>query len=399
MSTGRAWTLAATVVVGLVLGTACGSGAKSAAAAGTWSTVASLHTPREGGGSGLGTSAVRLGDGTVLVAGGYHSLSGKFQRDSSFYLSTSEVFDPVSGRWKAAGKMNQPRFGAVVVLLPKTGQVLAAGGTAGDDAVISPSAEVFDPRAGAWKFVTPMSTCRVSASASVLASGDVLLAGGTGCDGNAQASAEIYRPASGDWAPAASMAQPRWGQSATTLADGRILVAGGRSSPIGFEPERVLASAEIYDPVRNTWAPAAPMHVGRVLHAAGVLSSGEVIVAGGHTQDPSNIHSATATAELYDPRADTWTTTGHMNAPREEGGSLVLDDGTFLMAGGGQQASAEIYHPSTGTWVLTQPMRTIHDDAQLTKLSTGDVLIAGGFTLGSDSYHNTATAELFHPPK
>lgn len=367
--------------------------------AGGWMSVASMHTAREAGGSGLGTAAVRLADGTVLIVGGYHSLSGKFTQDARFFLRSAEIYDPSPNKWKNAGSMNQARFAASVVLLPKTGQVLAAGGGPGGDAVITPSAEIFDPKSASWTFTAPMSACRVSASASLLASGDVLLIGGVGCDGKAQSSAEAYRPTTGEWSAVASMREARWGHSATTLADGRILVAGGRSTPVGVQPEKVVASAEIYDPAHDTWTPVPPMHVGRVLHAAALLSSGDVIVAGGHTQDPANLHTATASAELYDPRSNTWTLTGHMNAPREEGGSLMLDDGTFLMAGGGQQASAEIYHPSTGTWSLTQPMRTIHDDAALIKLTSGDVLIAGGFTLGSDSYHNTAVAELFHPPK
>jgi hypothetical protein len=295
--------------------------------------------------------------------------------------------------------MNQPRFGGAVVALPKSGLVLAAGGTAGSNAVVSPSAEVFDPRAGAWRFIAPMSTCRVSPATSVLPSGDVLLTGGIGCDGAAQSSAEIYRAATGEWTLVAPMHQPRWGHSATILPDGRVLVAGGRANAINQKPEQVVASAEVYDPVHDSWAPAASMRTPRVLHAAALLSSGEVIVAGGHSQDPDDAHSATATSELYDPRADTWSATGDMHAPREEGGSLLLGDGTFLVAGGGQQTSAEIYNPANGTWKLTGSMRNVHDDAQLVGLANGDALIAGGFRLTTDNYYNTATAELYHPPK
>jgi len=375
----------------------CGSSAGGSGAPGAWTTVARLRTPREGGGSGLGTSSVLLADGKVLVAGGYHSLSGRFERKASFYLASAEIYDPATGKWEETGSMNQPRFGAAVVTLPKTGQVLAAGGSAGDEAVISPSAEVFDQRSAKWRFTVPMGSCRVSATASVLGSGDVLVVGGVGCDGNAQASAEIYRYASGEWVPAAAMATPRWGHSATTLADGRILVAGGRASAVGARSEQVLDSAEVYDPVHDAWAPAGAMGEGRALHGAALLSSGMVIVAGGHPQDPSDPHSATASAELYDPRSDSWAVTGKMHVPREEGGSVLLGDGTFLMAGGGQQASAEIYHPAMGTWSLTQPMSTIHDDAQLTMLRAGDVLIAGGFVFGPHSYRNTAVTELFHP--
>ncbi|HET7488896.1 MAG TPA: kelch repeat-containing protein [Acidimicrobiales bacterium] len=394
----RSW-LAAVAAAALAL-PACNSSAGGAQGMGSWTTVGRMHTAREGGGAGLGTATARLGDGRVLVAGGYRSLSGRFERNATFYLEKTEIFDPATGKWQMTGSMNQPRFGAAVVTLPKTGKVLAAGGSAGDDGVISPSAELYDPATGAWTFTLPMAACRVSPSASVLASGDVLVVGGVGCDGAAQTTAELYRSTSGEWVPAAPMATPRWGHSATVLADGRVLVAGGRSTAVGAPTEKVEASAEIYDPAADRWSPAAPMHEGRVLHAAGLLSSGEVVVAGGHPQNPSDPHAATASAELYDARANAWTKTGSMHAGREEGGSAVLEDGTFLMAGGGQQASAEIFRPSTGTWSLTEPMSTIHDDAQLTVLPAGDVLIAGGFVFGShNSYRNTDVAELFHPQK
>ena len=295
--------------------------------------------------------------------------------------------------------MHMARFGAAVLTLPKTGQVLAAGGSAGADAVVSPSAEVFDPAARTWRFVAPMSTCRVSASSTVLASGDVLLTGGAGCDGAAQPSAEIYRSATGDWTSVAPMHEGRWGHNATALSDGRILVTGGRASAVGAEAEQVLASAEIYDPTTNTWTSAPPMHVPRVLHVGALLRSGQVIITGGHVQDPSDRHAATTASELYAPLRNTWTTTGNMNAAREEGGSMLLPDGTLLMAGGGQQGSAEIYDPATGMWTLTTPMTTVHDDAQMTMLGTGEVLIAGGFQMSPGHYSNTRLTERFRPAK
>jgi N-acetylneuraminic acid mutarotase len=395
----RRWAgLGLTVCVALSLPSCGGSGASSSGREGTWSVGAALHASREGGGSGLGTWSARLADGRILVAGGYRTTSGHFDTASKYFLKTVEIYDPKSKAWTETASMHQARFGAVVVAL-KTGQVLVAGGTAGDDAVISPSAELFDPAAGTWKFVEPMSACRVSATASVLASGDVLVVGGIGCDGKAQTSAQVYSVGSGSWTAAAPMRDPRWGQSATTLADGRVLVAGGRASPIDVEPEEVLASAEIFDPAANTWARAAPMHVPRVLHSAGLIDPGRVIVAGGHSQDPAAKHSATPTAELYDPAADTWTSTKNMSAAREEGGSVVLPDGTFLMAGGGQQKTSETYSPSTGAWSPAEPMHAIHDDAQLVLLDTGDVMVAGGFEMSPGHYSNTATVELFRPRK
>lgn len=399
MTKRRRHPIMALVLAVTLAASSCGSGNPSLAAPGSWSAAAQMRAAREGGGAGLGTITAELADGTVLFAGGYRTRSSKFDLAGENFLKTSEIYDPKSNSWKGAASMHITRFGAAVLTLPKTGQVLAAGGSSGSDQVVSPSAEVFDPGTDAWTFVAPMSTCRVSATASLLGSGDVLLTGGAGCEGAAQSSAEIFRSATGDWKSVAPMHEPRWGHNATTLADGRILVSGGRTSAVGADAEQVLASTEIYDPAADTWTSAPPMHVPRVLHVGALLKSGQVIVTGGHSQDPSDRHSATTTTELYSPLRNTWTETGDMNVPREEGGSMLLPDGTLLMAGGGQQGSAEIYDPAAGTWTLTPPMTTVHDDAQMTMLSTGEVLIAGGFQMSPGHYRNTRLTERFRPVK
>ena len=54
------------------------------------------------------------------------------------------------------------------------------------------------------------------------------------------ATAEIYDPATGTWTATGSMATPRYFHTATRLADGRVLVAGG------FNGSNVLASAELF---------------------------------------------------------------------------------------------------------------------------------------------------------
>lgn len=53
--------------------------------------------------------------------------------------------------------------------------------------------------------------------------------------------AELYDPVTGRWSATTDMGDARSGHSATLLADGRVLVAGGTASDL-------QASAEIYDP-------------------------------------------------------------------------------------------------------------------------------------------------------
>lgn len=61
------------------------------------------------------------------------------------------------------------------------------------------------------------------------------------------ASAELYDPAKGTWTATGSMPNPRHGNTATLLANGKVLVAGGHGITEGISTP-LLARAELYDP-------------------------------------------------------------------------------------------------------------------------------------------------------
>src|ERR1700733_7439985 len=63
--------------------------------------------------------------------------------------------------------------------------------------------------------------------------------------------------------------------------------------------------------ITDGWVPTASMTTVRSLHTATMLSNGMVLVAGG---DDDSGHP-TASAEIYDPVAGTWTATGSMTQP------------------------------------------------------------------------------------
>lgn len=357
-------------------------GPASAASVGTWMLTGSMHEAREGGGAGLGTIAAPLPDGRILYAGGFDAFDGVFSTDAKYYIGESEIYDPATGTWSVTDSMNQTRYAGVVAPLPN-GKVLAAGGTSGANAPITPSAELYDAKLGKWQKTKSMSACRVAPSSSVLASGNVLVVGGAGCMGDSQTSAEIYDVQHKKWMPAASMHHPRWGQSATTLSDGRILVAGGRESPIGATTETISKSAEIYDPAMNTWTEVGDMNDARFLHSAGLLPDGRVIAAGGHCAggDVSPVMGCRlATAEIFSPATDMWTRTADMSVGRVQGASASLASG-FLMVGGGNQMTTELYNPTTSMWEPQASLNHVHDDAQLVPLADGRYLIAGGFEM------------------
>ena len=105
------------------------------------------------------------------------------------------------------------------------------------------SAEVFDPRTGAFGQPVSMMSNRVGSTATLLPNGTVLLAG-TFCWTpdvlDEPSSAELFDPVTSTFALTGSMLARRSGHTATLLLDGRVLVTGGWD---GLER---LASAEIY---------------------------------------------------------------------------------------------------------------------------------------------------------
>jgi hypothetical protein len=68
-----------------------------------------------------------------------------------------------------------------------------------------------------------------------------------------------------------------------TLFHGKVLVAGGIAGGSPGSPANgvMLASAELFDPASETWSSVASLITGRVQHTATLLPNGTVLVTGG----------------------------------------------------------------------------------------------------------------------
>ena len=266
-------------------------------AKGTWAATVPMSTPR------LGHSLSLLGDGRVLAAGG--TVPGEGTGASAPTIrpaASTEIYDPVKGTWAPGASMGSPRFEHTATSLPD-GRVLMAGGLgqAGDRPGPLVTTELYDPAANAFVRSTDLKEARTNHAAAALADGSVLVAGGAGgANGDISVgSAEVFDPRRGTWSTVGALSESRAGHSATALADGRVLVAGGESVSRGAR--RSLDSAEVFDAAAGAWRSAGPMACSRSEHDAVRLGDGTVLVVAGDATFPGAAPIARSCVSRYQP--------------------------------------------------------------------------------------------------
>jgi hypothetical protein len=232
-------------------------------------------------------TATLLPDGRVLITGGYDLQAN--------YLDTAEVFDPATARFALAGNMTVPRADHTAVRLAD-GRIAFIGGTSTRWTILD-SIEIYDPKNGEFSEAGRMSVPRMSHTSVLLSDGRIFIAGGRNGRGSTvqiHNSSEIFDPRTGQSQPSTHMQTRRHKHDAVALADGRVLITGGSNE---HDSRGRYDSAEIFDPARNAFMPAAKMHMARYKHRGSsvLLPSGKVLIAGGATR-----------AEMYDPTTNTF---------------------------------------------------------------------------------------------
>jgi len=391
-------------------------------------------------GEDLPATAALPMSGDVVMAGGWSK--------GNKSTATAEFFNQTTKKFSKLGSMPSSEAAGVGALLtsgvPHT-EILIGGGFGGKSkftkktvsnaitGAATAQLEILDPSTGNFTAATaPLLMARVGATATALSSGKVLIAGGTDSGGNPTSTAEVFDPSTGETtATGNNMSSARAFHSATLLGDNTVLIAGGMTD----NTADLTASADIYDPVANTFTATGTMFEGLGAHAAVLLTTGtiagQVLISGGFTGGSSGL-LASLDVIAYDPVGKTFNfTSSSMNSPRAFHTATVLANGQVLVAGGfsafgatvmgGQlnalfganENTAEIFDPVAETFTCVNGTATVGGCKASMKMGRGghtatlftsgplmgEVLIAGG--LGAKKPDSTATelneAELFNP--
>jgi hypothetical protein len=319
------------------------------------------------------SAAALLQTGKALVVG--------LDESGSTPPVAAELYDPSADAWSPTGPMIVPIRVSPTSTLLADGRMLVAGGAAqGGGGYVFTSAELYEPSTNSWSATPDMPAGGgYDKNAAVrLSNGQVLIAGGASPDEmDYYNTTELYDPLANAWTTTANMSVVRYYFTLTLLQNGKVLAAGGMTptypKPAGFLPAPT-ASAEIYDPTASTWTPVAAMNLPRANHIAILLSDGDVLVIAGD--------SSSSAAEIYNPNTNTWTEVGNLEIPRTAFTATLLPSGKVIVAGGesgsGALSETELFDPVTGTWSPAASMESAREQHGATLLPNSTLLVAGG---------------------
>jgi hypothetical protein len=220
----------------------------------------------------------------------------------------------------------------------------------------------------------------------------VLVAGGNDNHATVSRTAEFRGLSGGPVGPTGigTMNEARDGHTATLLANGQVLIAGGRNS-YGGSPGNGVNTAEIFDPVAGTFTLTTAlggnrMAVGRSGHTATLIEdgSGKVLIAGGPNND----------ADIFDPTHNTFTTTTALGGNSLQDGR-ALHQATWLpginqvLITGGQDGngtplgSVVFFDPATNRFTRATDlgggnMKLVRTQHTATNMGLNVVLLTGG---------------------
>ena len=146
--------------------------------------------------------------------------------------------------------------------------------------------------------------------------------------------------------------------------------------------------------VNGSWSRLADAHVARKYFASAVLADGRLVVCGGEYSDSSgsNQNDDTNTCEVYDPKADSWSTLSPPAGWQNIGDSpcALLPDGTLLLGDFNGQNLAKL-DPTTLTWTAMNQMPNSASEESWVLMPDGTIAIPSCVTAPATWVYDIAT--------
>ena len=328
---------------------------------------------------------VMLENGQVFVSGGRNSGNSPW----------TSVFDINTNQWVPLNNMQRGRWYPTSLALAD-GTVFTAIGSGGGN-----TGEVYDPNTGNWELLSGIDFNPVILNYpsnqygernwwplfGLMPDGRVFHAGPTPqmhvIDTSGVGSATPSGAEFTDWYP----------KHGTTVMydEGKMITAGGWVDGASIVSTNEAHVIDLNGPSPTVTA-TSPMINPRKFHNGVMLPDGEVLVVGGNTSGRKFNDSGTVyTAEVWNPVTETWRELSAMSVPRNYHSiALLLTDGTVLAAGGGLcNCSAD--HPNGQ---IFYPPYLYNADGSLAARPT--ILTAPSAFRAGDTFEVTADEEITH---
>jgi hypothetical protein len=274
-------------------------------------------------------TATVLSDGRVLMVGG----------DVGF-TTIAELYNPITGTFTPAGitGINTGLYDHAANLL-QDGRVLISSSTA---------AEFYDPVTGIFSPAGPLKDW--GTRSVVLKDGRLLIV--------TPSEVSIYDVVNDSLQPVATFPGTySVAPSVTLLANGDVLIAGGAVSPqLGYTTSR----AWLYNYRLKTLERTGDMLFQREYATATLLPNGHVLIVGGY-DDATYNGGYLSQVEEYDPLTGRFTYVGPDAWGRDSATATLLPNGTVLITGGDSYTNipSELYSPGTVWQQVVYIMKTV----------------------------------------
>lgn len=282
----------------------------------------------------------------------------------------------------------------------------------------------FSPAVAAAGGCTSLQTARIAHTATVLESGNVLIAGGYMWMGSTQVwlnTTEIYNPQTGTITPGPSMSTSRAYHTATHIpGTNYTLIVGGENAPQGSESGGALGTAEIFDEGAQAFdllpqlPPSIPNGITRHTAAVPLANAtsgvpGIVIIQGGQDLNGNPIPHVLA----YTVNNGLLDTGIEFSEGRSEATAVPIPCGVLLFGGWG--GTAKPFGPLKDVAGVTSPdcatfsafsggvsLADPHIFPLASALADGSIAVMDGFSNqgvnGMLTYASSAVDQLVPPP-